>query len=121
MADITDGEVELEGYYRRQIELKTMVRLAADDLTEMLLGLDDDHKRYVLDELAKDPALVGELFERLDDDEQVDVANDHMDLDQVNQLLQKFSDGDREELFGEFCCHCGKYVGSSRCHCMNDD
>ena len=121
MADLTDGTLEIEGGYRNRLEISITGDIGADEITTLLMGLPEDNKRHVLSELAGDPDLVGELFEKMDDDEQVDVASDHLDLDQINQVLQKLSDGDRMELFEEFCCHCGKYVGSGRCNCMRDD
>ena len=119
MADINDGEVELEGYYRNQLDLKVTVRVGADDLTEMLTALPDDHRRHVLDELSQDPDLVGEMFEKLDDDEQVDVAHDHMDLNQIELVLRRFTDDERRELFHSFCIHCGSE--KDPCFCMRDD
>lgn len=121
MADITDGEVEVEGYHRRQIELKTTVRLAADDLTEMLLKLDEDHKRHVVDAISEADGLVAELFAGLDQDEQVEMAHDHLDHDGLVELIKRNDADYVKELLDEFCCHCGTHVSDGNCNCMRDD
>jgi len=121
MADITDGEVAVDGYHRRQIDLTTTVRLAADDLTKMLLELDEDHRRHVIDAISEADGLIAELFAGLDPDEQIEIAHDHLGHDELVELIKQNDADYVKELLDEFCCRCGTHVGDGRCNCMRDD
>jgi hypothetical protein len=55
----------------------------------------------------------------VDTNKSTDTENYENYLDAARELLSRLSDGERMELFGDFCLYCG--CNDPKCQCWNDE